>query len=149
MEPPPPYSKPAAPMGQITYSAPTAPPLPIEEQAYVGPCLPPASEKIANVQVVRTSIPPQQIVVGQQALTTPSRSSCTTWMNCVMIVALLVLIPGGAGLWYQGSLKNKTSLKIAGVCLQGFSFVVVELLQLLWYLHEKNAFLNANVTLVR
>ena len=42
----------------------------------------------------------------------------TTWLNFVMIVALLVLIPGGAGLWYTGSLKNKSSLKIAGIALQ-------------------------------
>ena len=133
-----------------------------------------------------------------------------------MLIGLLVVIPAGAVMWYLGSVRGKTGLKIAGICLQvcpsnniltfwqyliiesfyhrfisisifnylltteywpnldsdyisfkyclpschfsdviifkfsqGFSFVVIELLQLLWYLHEKNAFLHANLTLVR
>ncbi|XP_063687596.1 uncharacterized protein LOC134820880 [Bolinopsis microptera] len=152
-EEPPPYSKPLPPpIGQITYSSVSAPPLPEYEQEYTEPTQP-ITEKVAATVVLQQA-PVQQQIVVQQAQVQPRaaaspRSACTTSLNIVMLIALLVIIPAGAVMWYLGSVRGETGLKIAGICLQGFSFVVVELLQLLWYLHEKNAFLHANLTLVR
>jgi hypothetical protein len=51
--------------------------------------------------------------------------SGTTSLNAVMLIALLVVIPLGAVMWYLGSLRNQMNLKIAGMCLQVSSYSTI------------------------
>lgn len=161
---PPSYSR-VAEMGQITYTTPSAPSEPSVFQNYgeitpgelknsvnVGPQMSPGQPLASTLQQDGRSTLQQdgrratRTVVVQQPR--PSGSSWTLILTVLMWSITLFFIPLGAVLWYYGATSSRDDIKIAGILLQAVSFVVVELLQLLWYVTEKNAFFRANIAIL-